>query len=97
VVCNASRYGGRFVLAPAADIFTPGFELVCVRKSSRTAYVALVLATIRGRSGRQEDICRFTCRKLSISGSKAIQIDGDFWGHAPVTVTATADFVRLIV
>jgi diacylglycerol kinase (ATP) len=97
VVCNARRYGGGFVLAPGADIFTPGFQVVCVRSAGRPAYFRLVLATMRGRELEGGDVCRLACRELTVVGRKAVQVDGDFWGYSPVRITAVGEFVRLIV
>lgn len=97
IVCNASRYGGGFLLAPTADIFAPGFQLVCIRGGSRAALFALVLATLAGRPGKNEDVVRVACRELTVSGRKAVQVDGDFWGYSPVRITAEAEFVRLVV
>lgn len=97
VVCNARRYGGDFVLAPGADIFTPDFQVVCVRGASRMGYVRLVLATMRGREPGGDDVRCFACRELTVTGRKAVQVDGDFWGYLPVRITAVAEFVRLIV
>ncbi len=97
VVCNARRYGGGFVLAPAADIFVPGFQVVCVQRASRAAFFRLALAAVAGREGGGEAVCRFACRELSVVGRKPVQVDGDFWGYSPERVAAVAEFVRLIV
>jgi diacylglycerol kinase (ATP) len=97
IVCNAPRYGGGFLLAPAADIFAPGFQLVCIRRGSRAAIAALVLATLAGRPGSGSDVVRVACREVIVSGQKAVQVDGDFWGYSPVRIAAEAEFVRLIV
>ncbi len=97
VVCNAARYGGGFVLARGADIFTPGFQVVCVQTASRATYLRLALAAVTGRDGGGGTIRRFTCRELTVTGRKAVQVDGDFWGDSPVRITAVAEFVRLVV
>ncbi len=97
VICNARRYGGGFVLAPAADIFAAGFQVVCVRRASRVAFLRIALAAIAGREGGGEAVRRFACRELTVDGRKAVQVDGDFWGYSPVRVTAVAEFVRLVV
>lgn len=97
VVCNGAKYGGDFVLAPAADIFTPGFQVVCVRGAKRRTYLKLALDLVAGRAPQGKDIAVFTARELEISGNKAIQADGDYCCHAPVRITAVEDFVRVIV
>lgn len=49
VVCNASRYGGGFVLAREADIFSPGFRVVCVKGATRRGYLWFALKVLIGR------------------------------------------------
>ncbi|ABQ25821.1 diacylglycerol/lipid kinase family protein [Geotalea uraniireducens] len=97
VVCNGAKYGGDFVLAPAADIFTPGFQVLCVRGGKRWTYLKLALDMVAGRPPQGKDIAVFPARELEISGNKAIQVDGDYYCHAPVRITAVEDFVRVIV
>jgi YegS/Rv2252/BmrU family lipid kinase len=97
VICNTRRYGGGFVLAPAADIFTPGFQVVCVRSTGRSAFFRLALAAVVGREGGGGAVRRFFCHELTVTGHKAVQVDGDFWGYTPLRVSAVAEFVRLIV
>ncbi len=97
VVCNAARYGGAFLLAPGADLFAPDFRVVCVLKASRRAYLRLALAVLSGRVMENSDVAIFRATALSISGSKAIQVDGDFCCHAPARITAHGGFARLIV
>ncbi len=43
VVCNAARYGGGFILAPGADLFTPEFQVACITAGTRSAYLRLAL------------------------------------------------------
>lgn len=97
VVCNGAKYGGDFVLAPAADIFTPGFQVVCVISGKRRAYLKLALDMVAGQAPQGKDVAVFPARELEISGNKAIQVDGDYYCHAPVRITAVEDFVRVIV
>jgi len=97
VVCNAARYGGGFILAPGAELFTPEFQVVCMTGNSRCAYLRLALSVISGRAGKCSDITRITARELMISGNKAVQVDGDYCCAAPVRITARGGFVRLII
>ncbi|HBB69815.1 MAG TPA: diacylglycerol kinase, partial [Geobacter sulfurreducens] len=38
-----------------------------------------------------------SARRVAVGGNKPVQVDGDFICHSPVTVTAEADFARLVV
>jgi len=97
VVCNASRYGGSFRLAPGSDLFRGGFEIACVTGSTRRGYLAIVRNLFLGRPMPDTAITWFSATELELRGAKPIQIDGDFVGHGPARITAVADFARLIV
>lgn len=97
VVCNAARYGGDFVLAPGADIFTPGFRVVCVTSADRRSYLRLALNLFAGRGVAGAGVKVFTARELAVSGSRPIQADGDFIGRGPAVIRAVEGFARIIV
>ena len=96
-VCNAAKYGGKFLLAPQADIFSPEFQVVCIKSDARSALLKLALKTVLGKTGDTRDIRRFATSELVITGSKAVQVDGDFCCYSPVKIQAVPGFARLIV
>lgn len=96
IACNASRYGGSFSLAPAANIFTPTFEIIAIMGSSRSASLQAIAETALGR-GRSDQIIRTTAGMIKISGSKPIQADGDGWGDSPVEILAEPGYARIII
>jgi diacylglycerol kinase family enzyme len=97
IVCNAARYGGGFILAPGVDLFTPGFQAVCITADTRSAYLRLALAIIAGQAPKNRDVVRFGVGELVVSGKKAVQADGDYCCDAPVRITAISGFCRLVV
>jgi YegS/Rv2252/BmrU family lipid kinase len=97
IVCNAARYGGGFILAPGADLFTPEFQIACMTGNTRVAYLSLALSVVSGRVRENGDIIQIAARELTVSGIKAVQVDGDYCGNAPVRITANKGFVQLIV
>ncbi|KAF0220362.1 MAG: diacylglycerol kinase catalytic [Geobacteraceae bacterium] len=97
IICNAAKYGGKFLLAPRADIFSPEFQVVCIKSDARTALLKLVLSTLLGKTGETGDVLRFTTSELAISGAKAVQVDGDFCCYSPVKIRAVAGFARLVI
>jgi len=96
-VCNTARYGGSFLLAPAASIFTPTLELVAVRHNCRRAYLGLAFDLARGRAPAGDGIVRLSTDWLRLEGAKPIQADGDDWGDAPVEIMTEKDYARIIV
>ena len=97
VVCNASRYGGNFVLAAGEDPCSPGFTIVCMSGRQRRDYLRLAWDLFRGKLDANSGLLGIPALSLEIRGRKPIQIDGDFVGYGPAKLTAEADFARLIV
>jgi diacylglycerol kinase (ATP) len=95
IVCNAARYGGNFLLAPEGDLFTPGFQVLCI-KGGRLTFLGLALLLGLNRVAESRSITLFQADELEIAGNKAVQIDGDFFGLAPLKLRSLPDFVRLI-
>lgn len=96
VVCNAARYGGSFRLAPQADLFAPGFQVVCVTNPTRMAVAGLAAATAMGVAKTVTGVRRFSASRLTITGCKPVQIDGDHWGDSPVCIEAVGALAKII-
>ncbi len=97
IVCNASKYGGGFSLAPRASLFCSGFQVICVTSGTRLAYLKLTLQALAGRMIEGEHVSCFSAEDLAISGSKAVQVDGDFCCYSPVRMRTVEGFVRLVI
>jgi diacylglycerol kinase family enzyme len=97
VACNARRYGGDLVLAREADLFSPGFEVVCIKDSARRGYLRLVLNVLMGRGSAGPGLEVFAARELAVSGGKAVQADGDYVGLGPVVIRSVEGFAQLVV
>ncbi|MBI1921847.1 MAG: diacylglycerol kinase family lipid kinase [Geobacter sp.] len=97
VVCNSAKYAGTFALAPEGDIFTPGFQLVCITGSSRWTYLKASARLVFGMGAGGSGVELVNASEVVVSGTKAVQIDGDYLCHAPVRIRAVPDFVRLVV
>lgn len=95
IVCNAARYGGNFLLAPQGDLFSPGFQVLCI-KGGRVTYLGLALLLGLNRAAESRSVTTFQASELEIAGNKAVQIDGDYFGLAPLKLRSLPDFVRLI-
>lgn len=97
VVCNASRYGGGFVLARGADVFSPGFRVLCVTDAARRGYLRLALRVLAGREAAGPGMELFSACELTVSGDRAVQVDGDFVGRGPAIIRAVEGFARIVV
>lgn len=97
IICNGPRYGGPFILAPEADLFAPRLQALCITAADRSAYLRLLTRTVRGKTREIDGVATFSADRFTVRGEKPVQVDGDFCGRSPVTISCLPDFVRLIV
>lgn len=96
IISNAARYGGDFVLAPGQDVSRPGLSVVCITSNRRRTYLGLAMDLLLRRDWPDCSVSRFTAYDLTVSGTKPIQVDGDFAGCGPARLSVVDDFVRII-
>ncbi|TGU73968.1 diacylglycerol kinase family lipid kinase [Geomonas terrae] len=96
IVCNAAKYGGDFLLAPEADLFTPGFQVLCI-SGGRLAYLGLAMGLLNGTAVYSRNVTSFSAVQLELSGAKAVQLDGDYVCPTPLTIRTIPELVRLVV
>jgi diacylglycerol kinase (ATP) len=97
IICNASKYGGAIAMAPTANLFEPGFDVICIGDHSRNSYLRIACRLLMGKKIVSRTVSRIHSMELNIRGSKALQADGDFYFHAPVRIRTLPDFVKIIV
>ncbi len=97
IVCNASRYGGNFILSPGTSPFSAGLTAICITGNQRRTYLRLAYDLFRGNTVLNRDLVRLPVTTIRIKGKKPIQIDGDFIGYGPAQLSALPDFARIIV
>jgi diacylglycerol kinase (ATP) len=97
VICNGARYGGNRILMPAADISEPMLDLFCITTVSRLSWLRVVTSILAGRPCRPGDVTLLRAGQVEVGGDRAIQLDGDYLGQAPVRVGTIAGFARIIV
>jgi diacylglycerol kinase (ATP) len=97
IICNASRYGGDFILSPDCSPFKQGLSAVCITGNSRSTYLSCALELFRNRAGTSRNLTRIHSSNFEIRGARPIQIDGDFIGYGPAHISECVDFARIIV
>jgi YegS/Rv2252/BmrU family lipid kinase len=97
IICNAARYGGNLVLVPEADISEAMLDLFCITTESRWSYLRIVASVLAGRPCRAGDVTLLRAGQVEVGGDRAIQLDGDYLGQAPVRASTIADFSRIIM
>ncbi|MFM9941535.1 MAG: diacylglycerol/lipid kinase family protein [Hyphomicrobiaceae bacterium] len=103
VIANASRYGGRFRLAPQARLQAPELVAVLFHGRSRlhrvAQLVALVFNQIDGRLTLPGgEVTKHPCRAVAITSPQAlpVQLDGDPFGETPLHIEVAGAVVPLI-
>ena len=97
IICNASRYGGNFILSPGSSPFSDGLSAICVTGLRRRTYIGIVFDLFRNAMQHSRNLVRLPVSSVEIRGTKAIQIDGDFVGYGPARISTEPDFARIIV
>jgi diacylglycerol kinase family enzyme len=96
IICNASRYGGSFILAPSASIFSPSFVLMAIKGSSRCSALRAVMMTALGCVD-SEQLYRTTASRIRVTGLKPVQADGDDWGDTQLDIVAEPDYATILI
>ena len=98
LVANGHFYGGRFVVAPAADLESPTFEVGLFERSGRLAAIGYALALALGLLPRLGSYRILQARRVEIEGpaGEPVQADGDIIARLPVRIEALPAALELI-
>ena len=96
IISKASRYGGAFRVAPDADLEDPFFYVFVTRKKGRLDLIRYVSGIVTGGHLKYSDISYFRAEELSVEGHAHIQIDGDYGGVTPATLSIARDALKLV-
>lgn len=97
IICNASRYGGDFILSPHSSPFSAGLTAVCIAGSDRKTYLLSAIDLFSRKAENSVRMSRIASSQFEITGNMPIQIDGDFVGYAPACISELPDFSKIIV
>jgi diacylglycerol kinase (ATP) len=96
IACKASKYAGNFKIAPEADITEPVLHAVLMRGRRRLDVIRYALGIMTGRHLGFRDVTHIKAESLEVAGNAHIQVDGDYIGHAPASVTVAPGALRLL-
>jgi diacylglycerol kinase family enzyme len=99
VVTRARRYGGTFVIAPAAGIEKRGLTAVLFKSESRVVRLRQLCALAAGLVPRDPSVEMLPCRSARIRSAapQPTQIDGDPFEATPLDIQSGGPKARLIV
>lgn len=96
VVAKASCYGGDFKIAPDVDLRKPYFYVFLSKTKSKIGIIKHILGIATGLHRTMKDTDYFRAESLRIYGDAHVQIDGDYFGKAPVEVVLVKDALNLV-
>ncbi|MDF2096890.1 diacylglycerol/lipid kinase family protein [Aquibaculum arenosum] len=99
VVANGRYYGGRLLMAPAADLTQPDLEVVVLTRSGRLQVLRYGAALLFGLLPKLRDVQTLTAREIHIDGpaGEPLQADGDIVARLPAKIETVPQALRLWV
>jgi YegS/Rv2252/BmrU family lipid kinase len=77
ILCNSSREGGGFVIAPDAKIDDGILHYAMIKDVSRLMMFRIVPEVMKGTHGRFKEVKMGTCKKFSLSADRPLYIHAD--------------------
>ena len=97
IVANAAHYAGPYCLVPQASLFAAQLVVAPLPFASPLGMLRFTAALfLRGRYEAPDAVTSGE-DLISITGDKPVQLDGDSFGTAPLTIRLIPDFNNLIV
>jgi diacylglycerol kinase (ATP) len=96
IIGKASKYGGNFKVTPDARLEDPGLYICIMHGRRRMDLVRYALGILTGRHVGFKDITYRRANSIRVEGNAFIQVDGDYLGMTPATITVAPDSLKLI-
>ncbi|WP_176525271.1 diacylglycerol/lipid kinase family protein [Caenispirillum bisanense] len=99
VVSRGRLYGGRYVMAPAADLATPEFQVSIFRRKGRLAMAGYSAALPLGLLNRWNLIDHVVARRVEVHARPGdpVQADGDTATALPVVIDLADQAIEVLV
>jgi YegS/Rv2252/BmrU family lipid kinase len=96
IIGKASRYGGDFRITPDAKLARPELYAFIMHGKRRWDMLRYAGGIVSGRHLGFRDITYLRTDSVSVEGAAHIQIDGDYLGTTPATITVAPGAIKLI-
>lgn len=99
VVSNSSYYGGKFALAPAENLHSPGFTVSLIPGKTGCDLIRGFCAVWRDRTAKQGWTQLNSVNRVTITSEQdePAQMDGDYFAPLPLTITQAPQSLDLIM
>jgi len=99
VVSNCSLYGGKFALAPSADLHSAGFSVSLIPGETQCDLLRGLMAVWRDRKAGRGWIQLNSVNRVAIRSEQdePAQMDGDYFAPLPLTITPAPGSLDLIM
>jgi len=96
IIGKASKYGGNFRITPRANLLNPELYIYVMQGKRRSDILRYVLGVLTGRHLGFRDVIYRKAVSVKVEGTAHIQMDGDYLGKSPATVTVAPDALKLV-
>jgi YegS/Rv2252/BmrU family lipid kinase len=96
IISNACHYGGRFKIAPDANIESPDLYINIFKGKGKINLSRYLFGIITGRHTKYNDVEYLKCKGVRVEGTDLIQIDGDYLGAGDCYVEVVTSAIRII-
>ncbi|MEK6673157.1 MAG: diacylglycerol kinase family protein [Nitrospirota bacterium] len=96
IIGKASRYGGDFKATPDASITEPELYACIMHGKRRVDVLRYVYGIVIGRHLRYKDVTYLKTSSVQIDGTAHAQVDGEYLGTTPATVSVARDALKVV-
>jgi len=96
IIGKASKYGGNFRITPDARLENPELYVCIMHGNKPSDILRYVYGILSEKHLGFKDITYLKANSVSVEGLAHIQIDGDYLGTTPATITVVPDAIKLI-
>ena len=96
IIGKASKYGGHFKITPDANLRDPHLSLFIMHGKRRRDILRYVYGIFMASHLTFRDITYLKADSIRVEGNARIQIDGDYLGTTPATITVVPHALRLV-
>jgi diacylglycerol kinase (ATP) len=99
VVSNSSYYAGKFALAPAGNLQSPGFTVSLIPGKTQSGLISGLVAVWRDRKAKRGWTQLNSVNRVTIKSDQndPAQMDGDYFAPLPLTLTQAPQSLNLIM